>query len=76
MTIFQKIDIWMQTNIAKSWKTTVIGLVGGTYILVRPYIESGAITEQQIVHAVLIVGAGMVMKDFNVTGTPKTPEVK
>jgi hypothetical protein len=47
-----------------SWKTTVVGIVGGILNLIPFHNMSG----KQIAMSVVMVVAGVLCKDFNVTG--------
>jgi hypothetical protein len=83
MTIFQKLDQWMQANISKSWKTTAIGVAAGAYQIIQPLIAVGTLTWKDVTGAIFAVIVGMLVKDFNATGKtppatqqPQPPEVK
>lgn len=59
---------------AKSWKTTVLGIIGAVMLVVIPIISDAAfdITKQwkTLLAAALVAAWGFVSKDYNVSGNP------
>lgn len=55
----------------KSWRTTIIGAIGATFVAIQPLIETGAIDWKSVGIAALIALFGYLAKDAGVSGTEK-----
>lgn len=58
----------------KSWKTTVIGLIGAIATALFPLIKTGSVDPQTLVSAAALAILGFFAKDWNATGTGSTPQ--
>ncbi len=51
----------------KSWKTTLVGLIGAIAIAIQPYLETGAFDSKALISAAVVAAFGVLTKDFNVS---------
>jgi hypothetical protein len=53
----------------KSWKTTVIGLVGAIATTLVPLYQNGTVDLQTLISSIAIAVLGFFAKDWNATGS-------
>lgn len=52
----------------KSWKTTLLGAIGGAFIAIQPLVQTGVVDWKQVGVGFIVALFGLVAKDFNKTG--------